>query len=87
MFSFFNNGMVDRAIVRIGGRDTHGEDCPEIAYKDVVRYIKENGCSVKATSDDGWIQFEHVVSGQRYSVQLDRMFTGGGGAFLSSKKL
>ena len=87
------NAMIDKAIEHLGQEGSlMGTAYREISYDDVVAYVASNDCRITSSTENpyhrynGWMEFERVLSGQRYAVTLSRTHEGGG-SVLTAKKV
>lgn len=84
------NGTIDRVIQRLGEEGSiMGTAYREISYDDVRKYIEINRCRITTSISNphnGWMEFERVLSGQRYQVTLSRTHDRAG-SVLTSKKI
>ncbi|WP_296125485.1 hypothetical protein [Pseudomonas sp. Ga0074129] len=81
--------MIEWAIETLGREGSIvGTAYKEISYNDVQSYMQKSTCrpinSIK-DAQNGWIDFEAAVKGQKYVVTLSRTFDGHG-SVLTSKK-
>lgn len=81
--------MIEWAIETLGREGSIvGTAYKEISYDDVQSYMQKPTCRpIKSIKDaqNGWIDFEAAVKGQKYVVTLSRAFDGHG-SVLTSKK-
>lgn len=84
------NSTIDRVIQHLGQEGSiMGTAYRELSYDDITNYIKSNNCRVTTSIQNphnGWTEFEHTISGQRYQITLSRTHEGPG-SVLTSKKI
>lgn len=83
------NKMIEWAIETLGQQGSViGTAYKEISYDDVILYIKNNKCvmlnSIK-NANNGWMDFEAKVNGNKYIVTLSRTQQGDGSVLTSEK--
>ncbi len=81
--------MIEWAIETLGREGSPiGTAYKEISYGDVVSYMRGPNCTLLNSIKDaqnGWVDFEANVKGQKYVVTLSRTFEGHGSVLTSEK--
>ena len=81
--------MIEWAIETLGREGSPvGTAYKEISYNDVTSYMRGANCTLLNSIKDaqnGWVDFEATVKGQKYVVTLSRTFDGYGSVLPSSK--
>jgi hypothetical protein len=81
--------MIEWAIETLGREGSAlGTAFQEISYNDVASYMRGSNCTLIGSIKDpqnGWVDFEATISGQKYVVTLSRTFEGRGSVLTSEK--
>ena len=81
--------MIEWAIEMLGVEGSAlGTAYKEISYSDVVSYMRRRHCTVLNSikgAQNGWVDFEASIKGQKYVATLSRTFEGYGSVLTSEK--